>query len=785
MTRLQVRRLLRTPLTLPFLTASLIFAAVLLIAGQPLARAADPAEVAALPPLISLANGGTDLSVSKSANPDPALAGRQLTYPVTVTNHSTVTTSGIVLTDTLPLQVEYVADTGGCTLQEGTGPAGTDQVVCPLADLGPGESYAFQIVVSVPADAVASDADGFAAVTNTVEVTSGLTETNPSDNLYTLQSFIQDQADLQVAKVSTPETSVPAGETFTYTIFVDNYGPSYARNVALRDNILAANDVTVLAINDDPNRADSCSLAGDEIQCTLSDPLEPVGVSPLNGRWTVTIVLRSNEPQEISNSVQVFSADPDGGGPQTGTPDPDPTNNQATDFIAVTAVADLQIAKTAQGQVQVSGQPGGTFTLINDQVTAGGLLTYTVTVQNLGPSTARNVAVEDHPSPWITVQAMAPSQGLCYTDPSEGLICALGDLGPSDSATIRIVAKVPPGVSGGTVLESLAMVHSDVFDPDNTNDYAANETTVNVWADLAITKTARPSLALTGSPITYTIVVQNLGPSNVQGAIVTDTIPIGIEDAIWQCTSSEGGSCTGNGTGDIGDTVDLQAGGTITYVVQGTLEASHPITNTATVAPPTQVPDPFDTNNSASVSNIAHYVYLPMISGGSALESPDLIVDQIIATPNDIQVVIRNVGNGPVNQGFWVDVYIDPDIAPRQVNQVWGDLGDEGLVWGVKGDALPLAPNEAITLTVGDAYYREELSRVTWPLPSSTPVYAQVDSYGDPSYGLVQETHEISGGTYNNILGPVLSSAGFSFFHTRVAAPAAPPLFLRPPLVGP
>ncbi|HID89348.1 MAG TPA: DUF11 domain-containing protein, partial [Anaerolineae bacterium] len=368
MDRLQARRPFQTLWIWMFLALLSLPVVAALVAGSDPVRAADTL------PSSLLAGGSKDLSVVKDATPDPVLAGRRLTYPITVTNHSTATASGIVVTDTLPLQVEYVADTGGCTLQENGGPSGADLLVCPLADLGPGEGHAFQVVVSVPANAVAGEPDGLIVITNTVEVTGSLTETNPIDNVYILPSFVQDQADLQVSKVSTPETSVPAGETFTYTIFVDNYGPSYARNVALRDNILASNDVTILAVNDDPNRADSCTLVGDEIQCTLSDPLEPVGISPLNGRWTVTILLRSNEPQEISNTVHVFSADPDGTGPQTATPDPDSSNNQATDFIAVTAVADLQIAKAAQGQVQVSGQPRGTFGLVADRVTAGGLL---------------------------------------------------------------------------------------------------------------------------------------------------------------------------------------------------------------------------------------------------------------------------------------------------------------------------------------------------------------------------------------------------------------------------
>jgi hypothetical protein len=49
---------------------------------------------------------------------------------------------------------------------------------------------------------------------------------------------------------------------------------------------------------------------------------------------------------------------------------------------------------------------------------------------------------------------------------------------------------------------------------------------------------------------------------------------------------------------------------------------------------------------------------------------------------------------------------------------------------------------------------------VTWPLAAGTPVYAQVDAVNlATTYGAVLENHEIAGGAYNNIVGPVLPAA--------------------------
>jgi hypothetical protein len=132
--------------------------------------------------------------------------------------------------------------------------------------------------------------------------------------------------------------------------------------------------------------------------------------------------------------------------------------------------------------------------------------------------------------------------------------------------------------------------------------------------------------------------------------------------------------------------------------------------------------------------------------------------------------VIRNQGVAPVDDEFWVDVYIDPHTVPSAVNQAWPSLADQGLVWGVTADALPLlVPGGAITLTVSDAgydsYYWPSHSQVSWPLAADTPIYVQVDSANaDTTYGGVLEIHEVTGAGYNNISGPVYSAAAVALW---------------------
>ena len=146
-----------------------------------------------------------------------------------------------------------------------------------------------------------------------------------------------------------------------------------------------------------------------------------------------------------------------------------------------------------------------------------------------------------------------------------------------------------------------------------------------------------------------------------------------------------------------------------------------------------------------------YQLYLPLVIRGLVV-APDLVVEQIVVGPDNVAVVIRNQGSAPVADSFWVDVYVDPDPVPTAVNQIWPDLADEGLVWGVTDG---LGPGEALTLNVGDKFFIGEYSQVTWPLLPRTPIYAQVDSANAlTTYGSVLESHEIAGGEYNNINGP-------------------------------
>jgi hypothetical protein len=152
-------------------------------------------------------------------------------------------------------------------------------------------------------------------------------------------------------------------------------------------------------------------------------------------------------------------------------------------------------------------------------------------------------------------------------------------------------------------------------------------------------------------------------------------------------------------------------------------------------------------------------LYLPLVARNYVV-APDLVVQRITATTNNAQGVIKNQGNAPVVNDFWVDLYVKPNPVPTGVNQTWSDgRSAKGIVWGVViSPAMPLASGSVLTLTYGGADCWLDLSNYGM-IPVGTPVYKQVDSANtETTYGAVLETHEINDEAYNNILGPVMST---------------------------
>jgi uncharacterized repeat protein (TIGR01451 family) len=302
----------------------------------------------------------------------------------------------------------------------------------------------------------------------------------------------------------------------------------------------------------------------------------------------------------------------------------------------------------------------------------------------------------------------------------------------------------------------------DPLRPYLTLKNAATGGPADLWVAKELMGEATP-----GEDLVYLITCTNIGGQPATGVTLTDTFP----DYATYVSDNRGDGTLVGGSQVSWDLSDMEAGAreTITLTLHlddGALVSAYLVNTVEATAAPGE---PYtDDNVSSLTSEVAKTrYYLPMAVGGEPSPlAPDLVVKQVVATPNKVEVTIRNQGTAPVPDNwqseFWVDLYVDPPRVPRY-NDTWRTLGCQGAVWGItwsgstyspddpSSQALPLEPGEEFTLTTHGDYYWWAEEGITWPLTEGATIYAQVDSYNpDTSYGMVRETHEIVGAQYNN-----------------------------------
>jgi PKD repeat protein len=189
--------------------------------------------------------------------------------------------------------------------------------------------------------------------------------------------------------------------------------------------------------------------------------------------------------------------------------------------------------------------------------------------------------------------------------------------------------------------------------------------------------------------------------------------------------------------------------------VFNTLTPNHSYTNPGTYTVTLMVMD--DDNGTGTDQLIVNVVttntptiYLPLILNNT-VSAPDLEIQMLAVTADDVTIVIENTGNQAVADSFWVDLYIDPDPVPTGVNQTWDQLSEEGIVWGIT-DISSLVPGGNLVLNLSHPSLNAALTDFSGIFTAGMEIYVQVDSANTvrPSGGVI-ETHEILNGPYNNI----------------------------------
>ncbi|WP_458170484.1 COG1361 S-layer family protein [Kribbella sp. WER1] len=486
-----------------------------------------------------------DVSITKTAKPDPVAAGGELTYTLVARNNGPSAAEDVKVTDTLPDGVTLVSakpTQGSCTA-----------TTCELGTINSGSTATITVVVRVSA------ATTVTSLTNVATVTSSTSDPNLDNNTSSVTTDVTRTADLQIVKTVAPAHPAP-GESVVFTLAVKNNGPSDAEQVRIADAVPAGFTITGV------QSTATCTTAGRDVNCTLARLAAGASVSV---RIAATLDA-GYQGGALTNTAKTVSD----------TPDPDDSNN--TDTVTITPAApkaDVVVTKTTVTKPVVAGEP----------------ITYQIKVHNTGPSTAKNVNLSDVVPSALTDVTADTSAGSC-TVSSGRVACPMGDLPVGETAIVTVTGTVSPKAVGD--LTNSATAESSTPDPDTSNNTGRTTDTVKASADLAITKTAQPVPVHAGQPVTYTLTVTNNGPSAAQSVKVTDPVPsplqyVSAKSSAGTCTEASGTVTCAVGTVAPGDTVTVTV---VADVPSGT--EPNDVKNTATVSSPT--PDPVTGNNTAT-----------------------------------------------------------------------------------------------------------------------------------------------------------------------------------------
>ncbi|SDT31847.1 conserved repeat domain-containing protein [Friedmanniella luteola] len=486
-----------------------------------------------------------DVSLTKSAAPNPVQLGSNLTYTLTAANAGPSQARGVVVTDTLPTGTTFVSASTGCTASGRT-------VTCPMGTLDVGAGDSRTVTVTTPQTAPAG------GLSNTAVATAATTDPAETNNTATFVSSTASSADLALTKTTSPSPVVP-GRDVTYTLTASNAGPSAATGVVVDDTLPTG---VTYASSTVPGGG-SCTATGQAVACT-------VGTLAGGASATITLVGRVNADlvdRSTANTASVRATTPT---------DPTTSNNTATSTTEIARSADVGVTMVATTPTVRAGEEAG----------------YRVTVNNAGPSTARNVVVTGQVPDGL--EPVPGSSGGVCTVTGRTVSCAIGTLPVGSTANLTFRARVLPSTPAGTI-SGTASIGATTPDPNQADNASVAALEVVTAADVRATSSLSTDVLVAGGTATYTLTAANAGPSDATGVTLTDTVPAGLTVV---SVAPSTGSCTVEGQIVRCGVDRLSPGGTLTVRVAVAVAADATGSRSSTVTVGSAVPDPAAGNNS-------------------------------------------------------------------------------------------------------------------------------------------------------------------------------------------
>ena len=402
-----------------------------------------------------------DLAVDKLVNDSVPKYLDMIEYTIVVVNNGPDKSFNVTVGDLLPDGVKFISSTGQYNPDTG---------VWFVGDLDANESATLKIVVQVIK---------VGNITNNVNVTGTGHDTNLTNNNDSVSVNVPESVLLNITKVAN-STIIVAGENVGYTVVINNYGPSVASDVVLKD-IFSSNELLNLQYS--LNGVDWFNYNGS------------VSLGDINAGANITVYFRAkvngSVRGDVLNTVNITTSVDDARG-----------NFTANETVKVIANTTLAVIKDAEIKAL---NPGDTAHFV-------------ITVIAGGSSDSLNVKLEDILDAELLdiKSATYRINGGNLTDYTQ--IISLGNMHTGSKIVVDIYAAILS--TTGQDIFNCVNVTSDEHPEGNTSN-----TTIHVnIADLEIIKIVNNATPNYGDEITYTITVRNNGPDNSTNIKVSEVL---------------------------------------------------------------------------------------------------------------------------------------------------------------------------------------------------------------------------------------------------------------------
>jgi gliding motility-associated-like protein/uncharacterized repeat protein (TIGR01451 family) len=554
----------------------------------------------------------TDLLVSKSG-PATIDIGDRIDYTIQIKNGGISNITNASITDIVPNSVDVtnwtITPSNGATVAGSTNMlSGTGNSIVTTGD----------IPATVPGMIPALI---FIRITGTVKTTADATFTNEvvveanGEKRSAVVTAVNQSTDIYVEK-SGPQ-SVIAGSAITYQLKIGNDGPVNINGLGITDNIPA----DIKNVSWTSTTFGTASLTGatqgntNNIATTANIAAGSANYILINVSGTVDAATAG---KNMTNTASVTLP--------AGKTDFNMDNNSSSVLTEVISKSGLSVRKMGP----------------SDAV-SGAEITYTVIVGNTGPSNVVQTTITDvvpaniKNVSWTSVNTGSANITAGGTGTNNNNVSLVADIpaGAGNEVSITIKGTIDPGFAGQLVNNAVATP----AEPGNPPVTSENVTT-NVLnkSGLVIVKSG-PSIVDAGGTVQYSIEVNNTGPGNAVGAVITDQVPFGLTNVRWTTTTTSGAVVTAGATGTnnnaVAVTANLLAGsGKLTITVIGDVPANSAVgmLQNSAVVTPSEPGNPPVTSNEVTTAIVKNVTLSLTKSGPATLNAGEAITYTLAIT---------------------------------------------------------------------------------------------------------------------------------------------------------